>query len=185
MTELEKITNNLKTRYGEYLTQHEFSEAAGICPKTAYKETKSGRIPYKTVYVGSNRYHHIKAEDVAQYIFGRFKDKQDGSCMPNTRSLEILFYSEPNILSVKEVTLLTGMTDTSVSNWIQKGYLKAFRWKGDYRITKTELIRYIASPHYWKARSNSLQRQAISMSLDWLDAQRDCFSVYGKETGNE
>ena len=80
--------------------------------------------------------------------------------------------SESDVLSIRQASDITGIHKNSIIRWIQKGYIKSFLWKGDHRIPKAELIRYIASPRFWMARSRSLQREAIRMAMEWLVTQR-------------
>ena len=86
MTDLEKRILDLRKRYGDYLTQREFMEAAGISSRTAY------------------------------------------------------LANEPDVLSIRQASRITGFHKNSIAKWIQCGYLRSFRWKGDYRISKTEVL---------------------------------------------
>ncbi|SDA79056.1 Helix-turn-helix domain-containing protein [Butyrivibrio sp. INlla18] len=175
MTDLEKRILEIKKQYGDYLTQREFMEAAGISSRTAYLATKRGLVPYTKRRVGTVRYYRIRVEDVARYMEKRFQSRRTDVSPEKIRVLTTLLSSEPDVLSIRQASMVTGIHKNSIAKWIDKGYLKSFRWKGDHRITKVELIRYMASGRYWKARSRSLQRQAIRMAMEWLDTQHTRF----------
>ena len=181
MTDFEKRVLDIKERYGDYLTQREFMEAARISSRTAYLATKSGLVPYHKEYVSSVRYYKIRAEDVAVYMERRYQRRCTDGNAEKESVIGTILSTEPEVLSIRLVSVITGMHKNSIARWIQKGYLKSFRWKGDYRIPKAELIRYIASPKYWIARSSSLQREAIRMTMEWLETQRTRFLEEGVE----
>ena len=171
MEDMNTLINEIKDQYGPYLTQREFMEAAGISSRTAYLATKYEEVPYQTVQEGLIRYYRIKAEDVAQYIMLR---KLKGSTAPETekeRLLSVILASEPDVLSIMQTSAICGMHKNSITKWIKKCYLPAFRWKGDYRISKYELIRYMSSRRYWEAKSKCLQRKALKLALEWLKEQ--------------
>ena len=184
MTDLEKRIEDIRNRYGEYLTQREFMEAAGISSRTAYLATKKGIVPYRKEWIGHTRYYRIKAEDVAGYMESRYQSRRTESSEEKIWALGILLSSEPDVLSIKQASAITGIHKNSVSKWIQAGYLRSFRWKGDHMIPKGELIRYMASPRYWMARSRSIQREAVRMGMEWLETQRSKYSA-GKEENDD
>lgn len=173
MTDLQKRIIEIRKNYGDYLTQEEFLEAAGISPRTARLATKNGLVPYTVEYIGSTRYYRIKTEDVAKYMEKRFSYRRMGCCGDDLSAIETILSTEPDVLSIRNASLITGIHKNSIERWIQQGYLTAFRWKNVYRITKSELIKYIASPRFWKARSKSLQREAMRMAMEWLETQRE------------
>lgn len=172
MTDLEKRILDLRKRYGDYLTQREFMEAAGISSRTAYLANKRGIVPYREEYAGSVRYYRIRAEDAARYMEARFHSQRMEGIAGKESVIGIILANEPDVLSIRHASMITGFHKNSIAKWIQCGYLRSFRWKGDYRISKAELVRYIASPRFWKARSKSLQREAIRMAMEWLEMQQ-------------
>ena len=185
MTDFEKRVLDIKERYGNYLTQREFMEAAGISSRIAYLATKRGIVPYRREYVGTVRYYRIRAEDVARYMENRFQSRRTDASQEKISVLETILSAESDVLSIRQVSGITGIHKNSIARWIQRGYLKYFLWKGDYRIPKPELIRYMASPRYWKARTGSLQRQAIRMSMEWLETQRSKYRDERKENEDD
>ena len=172
MTDFEKRVLDIKERYGNYLTQREFMEVAGISSRTAYLATKRGLVPYKKEYVGKVRYYRIRAEDVAAYMERRYQSRREDGNAEKESVIGTILSAEPDVLSIRQASGITGIHKNSIIRWIQKGYIKSFLWKGDHRIPKAELIRYIASPRFWMARSRSLQREAIRMAMEWLETQR-------------
>ena len=181
MTDFEKRLTEIKNHYGDYLTQQEFMEAAGISSRTAYLATKRGKVPYHKEYVGKVRYYRIRAEDVAAYMEGRYQSRRTEGNEEKESVIGTILSTEPDVLSIHQVSTITGIHKNSIARWIQKGYLQSFRWKGDHRIPKAELIRYIASSRYWMARSRSIQREALRMTMEWLETQREKAAKGGQD----
>lgn len=170
---MKAIIENIKARYGDYLTQQEFMEAAGISSRTAYLATKNGNVPYRKEWVGNVRYYRIRAEDVAAYIEERNRRRNMNTSEEKIIAITTILSTEPDVLTIRQCSQITGFHKNSISKWIRKGYLKSFRFRGDYRIAKKELIRFMASPRYERARNHSLQKQAIIMALEWLENQKE------------
>lgn len=183
MRTVDDLAAKLRTEYGSALTSAQFQEAAGISSRTAYKATKSGLVPFTKICVGRIRYYQIKPEDAARYMLMRMPESIDAPKPDKIRALALLLKTEPDVLSVADVCRITGMTDTSVQKWISKGFLKTFRWKRFYRIAKKDLISYMSSDRFWRARSDSLQRTAAEMFIRWYGEQDNRFST--KEVSKE
>lgn len=167
MTDYEKLVRELVARHGDYLMQKDFCKAAGICQKTAYRLTRSGEIPYERVIDGHLHYYRIRAGDVAVYIAKRDAEQSAPACVDLSIPIEIVLTTEPDVVSVKHAALITGMHKYSVLRWIKQKKLKAFGCSGENFIPKKELIAFMTSEVFWKARSSSLQREVIRMFALW------------------
>ena len=181
MTDFEKRVSDIKKKYGDYLTQREFMEAAGISSRTAYLATKKGLVPYRKEYVGSVRYYRIRAEDVAAYMERRYQSRRTEGDAEKESVIRTILSAEPDVLTTQQVSLITGIHKNSILRWVQKGYIRAFCWRRELRIPKEALIRFIASPRFWKARSRSLQREALRMAMEWLETQREKTAKGGQD----
>ena len=172
MTESEKIATAIKKQYGEYLTQREFMQAAGISSRTAYLATKNGLVPFRKEQDGPIGYYCIKAEDVAFYIEARAQRKSTVPSPEKMSLLNTILSGDPDMLTIKQASAITGIHKNCITKWIHNGSIKSYRYHKYMLIPKQELIRYIASPIYWNARTKGIQRKALRMTMLWLETQR-------------
>lgn len=173
MPDYEELVRKLKARYGDYLMQKEFCMAAGICPKTAYKLTKSGEIPYERVIDGHLHYYRIRAGDVAAYMVRRSAEHEIPECNDLVTALEIILGTEPDVVSVKHAALITGMHKNTVLRWVTQKKLNAVISRGENFIPKKELIVFMRSDIFWKARSCSLQREVVRAFSLWYQKRTE------------
>lgn len=167
MTELDRLTEEIRSKYGDYLTQKEFMDISGISSRTAYLATKTGEVPYVIERVGKVRYYRIRAEHVARYMDSRSEGYKSEANPEKVRKLESILSKEPDVLRISQICNITGIHKNSVKKWIFRGYLSAFRCRGYYFVTKSELIRYMASPRYWNPHSKSAHRDDLGIAIGW------------------
>jgi len=58
---------------------------------------------------------------------------------------EELLAKQPDVMTAKDVEVITGYAVASVNNWIWRGYLKAFRKGSIYLIPKLYLVEFFCS----------------------------------------
>ncbi len=172
MTDLEKRTAQLRKRYGDYLTQREFSEAADISMKTAHQANKKGIVPYQKESNGKVKCYRIRVEDVALYIENKIADYRSEPIPEKVSMLDTILSTEPDMISVNQASRITGIHKNSIMKWIHNGYLRSFRWKRYFLISKEELIQYMSSSRFWRARTKAPQKKALRMTMDWLETKR-------------
>ena len=165
MSEYEDTLQAIKTTYGPLLRQKDLCEAAGICQTKAMKLIRSGQIPSVFLAEGRIRRYAILAEDAASFIVSR-RFARSG-------------LNEPDMLSTPQAQLITGINKNSVERWILAGKLPAIMWKTAYRIPKKDLIDYMTTSAFWKARTSSIQRLAIRRFLVWYIDRKENYQKGG------
>jgi len=151
--------HEISEAYSEHITQQQMYEICGFSKSTAYKAENSGAIPFVKEVNHLLHTHRIKLIDALAFKYKREHGyRQDDEYISYLRR----FYDKrlkglPDILTVSDISEITGFVEQSVQRWIGKGYLKAFakgRGRG-YRIPKESLIVFLVSPAY-----NSIQNKS-------------------------
>ncbi|MBQ6407883.1 MAG: helix-turn-helix domain-containing protein [Butyrivibrio sp.] len=178
MSEYEDTLQAIKTTYGPLLRQKDLCEAAGICQTKAMKLIRSGQIPSVFLAEGRIRRYAILAEDAASFIVSR-RFARSGLNEIEAHGLRIILSTEPDMLSTPQAQLITGINKNSVERWILAGKLPAIMWKTAYRIPKKDLIDYMTTSAFWKARTSSIQRLAIRRFLVWYIDRKENYQKGG------
>jgi len=141
-------------RYGEYVTQKQMYEICNVCKATIYLAEQRGAVPYEKEVNRLVHTHKIRLLDALAFKYRREHGyRQDDDYISYLRR----FYSKrlkgfPDVLTVLDVTEITGFVAQSVQRWIGREYMKAFTKQRGFHIPKESLIDFLVSPVY-----NSIQ----------------------------
>ena len=152
-------------KYPPFVNQKQMAKICKVGVRTVRTLMKNSKIPYQECTDGFNRWYKIKLNDVLKYLYEK-ECRQDiiSSYMVKLRQ----FYKEQlieyqDVISVQEVTKITGYTDTSIINWINKGLLKSYKGK-KFKIPKVYLIDFLCGVYYRQIRRKS-EKQKETMQI--------------------
>ncbi len=137
-------------KYQEFVSKKELCEMCGICPHTATKILKSGKLPYCRKIERLVHFCEIRVKDVIAY----FKNQQrlllcDETELGRVKQYYISkFEKADDILSTPDVGRLTGYGKETVRRWIIKDFILAARCKERFYISKDDLIEFLCSELY-------------------------------------
>ena len=147
MTPEERI-EYVREYYPDYLTQKEFAEAACIGITTAYRLNRDGIVPYEEIRSGFRHHYRIRKEDVLSYLRKKYAHSTRYHQLASASYLIELLKDEPEIMSMKDVMRITGVSKSGANKWASVGKLPAFYYMHSLRIKKCDLIIFMASPDY-------------------------------------
>jgi len=178
----------LLRQYPEFVSKEQMRVMCHISKRTARYLLISGLVP--CVNNGKKtRNYQIAMTDIVDYLRQREIVPEQYQMPPNierqrykpsdptdseefTRALqlyyEILFADYPDVISVAEVSEITGFSKGCVLRWLNAGKVKGFKKWSTYRIPKICLIEYMISRAYRKM-SNKSEKQKSDMGgfLKW------------------
>jgi len=143
--------------YTEYITQKQMYELCGVSKSTVYKAEQCGVVPYQKEVNRLIHTHKIKLTDALAFKYRReYGYRQDDEYIFYLRR----FYGKrlkkfPDVLTVSDVSEITGFVKQSVQRWIGRSYLKAFIKKRGLYVPKEYLMDFLVSPKY-----NSIQKKS-------------------------
>lgn len=168
---------HLFKRYPPVITKEQFYRICNISKKTAAHLLDNGLVPCVNNGKKTRKYN-INLKDVIEYLetrevdpgkyaapYGWYKAKM----MPgpkrlvlskvNIRKIQQYFKNLlsvcPDVLSIAQVSEITGYSTTSILRWINKGYLKRFDLGNHFVIPKTWLLEFLTGPDFMKQLVNS------------------------------
>lgn len=168
---------NVLSSYPEYISKEQMRLICHISKKTARLLLQNGLIPC----VISDRKTHtykIAKSDIIEYLWQRDNAPEkyilpDGSyartsVMSDAEHSTVihvdfsLFEEYPDVLSVQQAAVLSGIMQKTVASWARKKHLQAFKKNNAYHIPKIALVKYLQSPRHrrnciWK--QNNLAKQ--------------------------
>ncbi len=149
MYSYQKILENSR-KYNEFISKKELCEMCGVCPHTATKILKSGKLPYCRKIERLVHFCEISVRDVLAY----FKNEQRLLICDNAelKRMKLYYISKfekaEDILSTPEIGRLTGYGKETARRWIIKGFIPAARCKERFYISKDDLIEFLCSELY-------------------------------------
>jgi len=157
----------IRNSYPDYITQQQMCEICGVCKSTASCAEKRGEVPYEKIVTGLVHSHRIKLEDALAFKYKReYGYRSDEEYIAYLRKFyERRLKNFSDVLSISEVSIITGFDANSVQRWVGKGYLKIFvkgRGRG-FRIPKKTLIEFLVSPVY-NAIQDKSERQITALN---------------------
>jgi len=131
---LEEYYGEHIANYPEYLTQEQVCEMCKLSKKTVYKLERSGKLPYTVEVNHLIHTHKIWIMDVLKYLYEKeCRHEPDSKYIKAMRLYyEKQFSKYPDVLSSKEVEVMTGFSQSGIANWLLKGQLKSFKYKTNY-----------------------------------------------------
>jgi hypothetical protein len=162
--------------YPEFITQKQMYEICGVCKSTVYVAERCGAVPYEKEVNHLVHTHKIKLLDALAFKYRREHGyRQDDEYISYLRR----FYGKrlkdfPDVLTVSDISEITGFVAQSVQRWVGKGYLRAFvkgRGQG-FRFPKETLISFLVSPAYNTIQDKSAKQTATLQEFNaWYTAR--------------
>ena len=138
--------------YPEHVTQQQMCAICGVCKSTVSRAEKRGEIPFEKIITGQAHTHRIKLEDALAFKYKReYGYRSDEEYIAYLRKFyERRLKNYSDVLSISDVSKVTGFGENSIQRWVGKGYLKIFikGRGGGFRIPKKALIEFLVSPVY-------------------------------------
>ena len=160
--------------YPEYITQKQMYEICEVCKSTIYKAQLSGNIPYEKEVNRLIHTHKIKLLDALAFKYKReYGYRQDDEYISYLRR----FYNKrlkgfPDVLTVSDVSEITGFVRQSVQRWVSQEYIKAFVKQRGIKIPKENLVDYLVGPVYNAIQDKSeKQTEALREFNKWYSAR--------------
>ena len=156
-------------KYPSSVNQKQMAEICKIGVRTVRTLMKNFKIPFQECTDGFNRWYAIKLNDVLNYLYEK-ECRQDikSSYMIKLRKFYKKYLIEyPDVVTVQEVTEITGYADTTVVNWVNRGLLRAYKGT-KYKIPKIYLIDFLCGVYYRQIRRKS-KIQNMTMKIFQMD----------------
>ena len=146
--------------YPEYITKEQLYRICHISKKTAQNLLESGEIPCTDTGKKTHRFR-IAAADVVDYLRRRDsepKPEPDAGVAEQIRSALALY---PDVLSVMQVSAITGRYPQTVTKWCRSQYIKSYSSGGKNRILKASLTEFLISR--WEEFQNIGEKEAVNV----------------------
>ena len=146
--------------YPEYITKEQLYQICHISKKSAQNLLESGEIPC----IDSGRKTHrflIATADVVDYLQRREsapKPVADETAVEKIRSALTLY---PDVLSVTQVSELTGRRSSTVTKWCRLNYVENFNAGGKNHIPKASLTDFLISR--WEEFQNIGEKEEVAV----------------------
>ena len=146
--------------YPEYITKEQLYQICHISKKSAQNLLESGEIPC----IDSGRKTHrflIATADVVDYLQRREsapKPVADETAVEKIRSALTLY---PDVLSVTQVSELTGRRSSTVTKWCRLNYVDNFNAGGKNHIPKASLTDFLISR--WEEFQNIGEKEEVAV----------------------
>lgn len=146
--------------YPEYITKEQLYRICHISKKTAQNLLESGEIPCTDTGKKTHRFL-IAAVDVVDYLRRRDsepKPEPDAGMAEQIRSALALY---PDVLSVMQVSAITGRYPQTVTKWCRSQYIKSYSSGGKNHIPKASLTDFLISR--WEEFQNIGEKEAVNV----------------------
>ena len=146
--------------YPEYITKEQLYRICHISKKTAQNLLESGEIPCIDTGKKTHRFL-IAAVDVVDYLRRRDsepKPEPDAGVAEQIRSALALY---PDVLSVMQVSAITGRYPQTVTKWCRSQYIKSYSSGGKNHIPKASLTDFLISR--WEEFQNIGEKEAVDV----------------------
>lgn len=146
--------------YPEYITKEQLYRICHISKKAAQNLLESGEIPCTDTGKKTHRFL-IAAVDVVDYLRRRDsepKPEPDAGVAEQIRSALALY---PDVLSVMQVSAITGRYPQTVTKWCRSQYIKSYSSGGKNHIPKASLTDFLISR--WEEFQNIGEKEAVNV----------------------
>ena len=146
--------------YPEYITKEQLYQICHISKKSAQNLLESGEIPC----IDSGRKTHrflIATTDVVDYLHRR--DSAPGPAADETavEKIRAALALYPDVLSVAQVSELTGRRSSTVTKWCRLNYIENIYAGGKNHIPKASLTDFLVSR--WEEFQNIGEKEAVAV----------------------
>lgn len=180
--------------YPPVITKDQFYRICNVSKKTAAHLLDNGLVPCTNSGKQTRKYK-IKLEDVIEYLetrevdpgkfaapYGWYKAKMKPGAKrlvlskENIRKIKLYFknllYVYPDVLSINQVSDVTGYSTTTILKWVNKGMLKCFNMGNRYIVPKICLLEFLSGPDFMQTLVHSKYEKERLMKYlndEWFD----------------
>jgi len=169
-----KYYPEISESYPEYITQKQMYEICGVCRSTVYEAERRGAVPYEKEVDRLIHTHRIKLLDALAFKYKReFGYRQDDDYISFMRRFYVKrLKGFPDLLTVSDISEITGFVEQSVQRWIGRAYMKAFVKRRGFHVPKESLIDFLVSPVYNSIQDRSeVQKDTLRDFNKWYTAR--------------
>ena len=146
--------------YPEYITKEQLYQICHISKKSAQNLLESGEIPC----IDSGRKTHrflIATADVVDYLQRRDNAPRPAADETAVEKIHAALALYPDVLSVAQVSELTGRRSSTVTKWCRLNYIKNIYAGGKNHIPKASLADFLVSR--WEEFQNIGEKEAVAV----------------------
>ena len=149
--------------YPEYITKEQLYQICHISKKSAQNLLESGEIPC----IDSGRKTHrflIATADVVDYLQRRDSAPRPAADETAVEKIRAALALYPDVLSVAQVSELTGRRSSTVTKWCRLNYIENIYAGGKTHIPKASLADFLVSR--WEEFQNIGEKEAVAVVED-------------------
>ena len=146
--------------YPEYITKEQLYQICHISKKSAQNLLESGEIPC----IDSGRKTHrflIATADVVDYLQRRDSAPRPAADETAVEKIRAALALYPDVLSVAQVSELTGRRSSTVTKWCRLNYIENIYAGGKNHIPKASLADFLVSR--WEEFQNIGEKEAVAV----------------------
>lgn len=146
--------------YPEYITKEQLYQICHISKKSAQNLLESGEIPC----IDSGRKTHrflIATADVVDYLQRRYSAPRPAADETAVEKIRAALALYPDVLSVAQVSELTGRRSSTVTKWCRLNYIENIYAGGKNHIPKASLADFLVSR--WEEFQNIGEKEAVAV----------------------
>ena len=146
--------------YPEYITKEQLYQICHISKKSAQNLLESGEIPC----IDSGRKTHrflIATADVVDYLQRRDSAPRPAADETAVEKIRAALALYPDVLSVAQVSELTGRRSSTVTKWCRLNYIENIYAGGKNHIPKASLADFLVSR--WEEFQNTGEKEAVAV----------------------
>ena len=146
--------------YSEYITKEQLYQICHISKKSAQNLLESGEIPC----IDSGRKTHrflIATADVVDYLQRRDSAPRPAADETAVEKIRAALALYPDVLSVAQVSELTGRRSSTVTKWCRLNYIENIYAGGKTHIPKASLADFLVSR--WEEFQNIGEKEAVAV----------------------
>ena len=146
--------------YPEYITKEQLYQICHISKKSAQNLLESGEIPC----IDSGRKTHrflIATADVVDYLQRRDSAPRPAADETAVEKIRAALALYPDVLSVAQVSELTGRRSSTVTKWCRLNYIENIYAGGKTHILKASLADFLVSR--WEEFQNIGEKEAVAV----------------------
>ena len=146
--------------YPEYITKEQLYQICHISKKSAQNLLESGEIPC----IDSGRKTHrflIATADVVDYLQRRDSAPRPAADETAVEKIRAALALYPDVLSVAQVSELTGRRSSTVTKWCRLNYIENIYAGGTKHIHKASLADFLVSR--WEEFQNTGEKEAVAV----------------------
>jgi hypothetical protein len=169
-----KYYPEISESYPEHITQKQMYEICGVSKSTIYKAERCGLLPFENEVNRLLHTHRIKLLDALAYKYNREHGyRHDDEYISYLRRFYVKRQKRfPDVLTVTDISEITGFAKQSVQRWIGRKYITAFVRQRSFHIPKESLLGFLVCPAYNGIQDKSEKQVAALCDFNtWYSAR--------------